>query len=267
MQLTDALLGARDRGRPALVPYLMVDRARDRRLEPTARAFRDAGASALELGFPFSDPIADGPVLEVAAGRALSGGTRWSDLLASCRRASRILPVAVMTYANPVWTHGLAGAFGDLAAAGVTGVIVPDLSLEESVPWRRAAEAAGLALVLLAAPGEPAGRLRRIARASRGFLYLVGHYGTTGAPAAGATVDLQPLVAGARAAAPALPILIGFGIRNRASARRALAQGADGFVVATALEERIARGATPAELGAWLRTMANIQADSPATTR
>lgn len=233
----------------------MVDRRRAARFAPTVAAFRSAGATALELGFPFSDPVADGPVLEAEADRSLSDGTRWKDLLAACRVASRTLPIAVMTYANPIWRQGLDRALGALAGSGATGLIVPDLSLEDSPAWRRAARRAGISLVLLAAPGASPARVARLARASRGFLYLVAHYGTTGATVAGAGVDLRPLIAAARAAAPRLPLVVGFGIRDRSTVAHALEQGADGVVVATALEERIARGASPASLGEWLRSI------------
>ena len=258
MDLTDALRAARVAGRSAVVPYVMVDRRRSSSLVPTVTAFRDAGATALELGFPFSDPVADGPVLMASAARSLAAGTSWTDLLEACRRASRILPTAVMTYANPVWRRGLPSSVRELKAAGASGLIVPDLSLEDSVEWRDAASRAGLALVLLAAPGTSADRIVRIAKASRGFLYLVGHYGTTGAPVAGASVDLGPLVDRARAAVSELPVLIGFGIRDRASVARALSQGADGVVVATALEERLVGGARLEALGSWLRGLVTV---------
>jgi len=251
VNLASALARARRQGRPSLVPYVMVDRGRRRSLAATVEAFRSAGATALELGFPFSDPVADGPVLEAAADRALRAGTRWTDLLAACRGASARLPTAVMTYANPVWARGLERGVRELARSGASGLIVPDLSLEESGPWRVAARRAGVALVLLAAPGERPERLERIARTSRGFLYLVGHYGTTGAGVKGSSVDLAPLVARAHRAGPR-PVLIGFGIRDRASVAAALGQGADGVVVATALEERFARGESPRSVGAWL---------------
>lgn len=259
MNLTDALRGAREHGRPAVLPYLMVDRGRADSRARIVSAFRRAGATALELGFPFSDPVADGPVLEAAANRALQDGTRWNDLLLACREASRILPTAVMTYANPVWRRGLDEAMAELAGAGATGLIVPDLPLEESSLWRRAARRAGVALVLLAAPGVPLSRLDRIVRASSGFLYLVGRYGTTGATQAGTTVDLAPLIRRARRVAPDLPVLIGFGIRDRASVARALAQGADGTVVATALEELLNRGTHPAFLERWLRRLVEVR--------
>ena len=237
------------------MPYLMVDRARLPSLGATVTALRTAGAHALELGFPFSDPIADGPVLEAAANASLKHGTTWNDLVRAARVSSPRLPTAVMTYANPVLRRGLGRGMGELAAAGVSGLIVPDLSLEESLPWRRAARTAGLSLVLLAAPGASRVRIGAIARASRGFLYLVSRYGTTGAAPGGGPVDLAPLVRYAHRAAPNLPVLVGFGVRGRASAVRALDTGADGVVVGTALEERIARDPRPTSLGRWLGTI------------
>lgn len=267
MRLDRALRGARAEGQPIVVPYLLVDRSRRGTLVRTAEALRDAGAQALELGFPFSDPIADGPLLEAAADRALAHGTGWSDLLAACRQTREVLPTAVMTYANPIWRHGLSHALDDLARAGATGLIVPDLSLEESAPWRIAARRAGLSLVLLAAPGATAERVARIARGSRGFLYLVSHYGTTGRQRTRAPIDLRPLVAAAREAAPRLPVLLGFGVRDPESAVRAMATGVDGVVIGTALEEAIARDPRPAAVGRWLaRVTQRIRSDRRAST-
>jgi tryptophan synthase alpha chain len=255
--LSEALLN----GRTIVVPYLLVDRARRRRVRAIVQALADAGATALELGFPFSEPIADGPYLAAAHARSLANGTTWTDLLADLRIATPILPTAVMTYANPLQRRGLDRALGQLASAGATGLIVPDLSLEESPPFRGAARRHGVALVLLAAPGASPSRLTRLAGASRGFLYLVGHYGTTGGPTPGARVDLRPIVVRAHAAAPGLPVLVGFGVRDRASASRALASGADGIVVGTALEQILARGAPGAALRKFLRSIG--RADRP----
>jgi len=233
----------------------MVDRGRRSRLGATTGALRAGGAVAVELGFPFSDPIADGPVLEAAHDRALRNGTTWSDLLAACREVSALLPTAVMTYANPVWHRGLAVALEELSAAGATGLIVPDLSLEEAAPFARAARRHRLSLVLLAAPGTDAVRLARIARASRGFLYLVSRYGTTRGAGGTAGVDLRPLVNAAHRAAPGLPVLVGFGVRDARSARDAWRTGADGIIVGSALEERLGSRAPPEELARWLRTL------------
>ena len=257
MRIDGALRQARQAGRPIVVPYVLVDRSRAGRLGATVRALASGGAPAVELGFPFSDPIADGPVLAAAATQALVHGTDWSDLLRALRTTTPILPAAVMTYANPVLRHGLDAGLRELASAGASGLIVPDLSLEEAPPWHRAAQRAGLSLVLLAAPAADVERVRRIARASRGFLYIVSRYGTTGRRGTTEVEGLRPLVRAARSAAPTRPILLGFGVRDAATARRAMTAGVDGVVVGTALEERIAAGATPAGLGRWLATVAS----------
>ena len=233
----------------------MVDRARSARLGSWVTALREGGAVALELGFPFSDPIADGPVLEAAHEHALADGTRWEDLLAACRTVSAILPTAVMTYANPVWHRGTPRAIEELRSAGATGLIVPDLSLEESGPFVRAARHSRVALVLLAAPGAGRERLARIARSSRGFLYLVSRYGTTGAGVSSAPGELRELVRIAHTAAPDLPVLLGFGVRDRRTAAAARATGADGVIVGSALEERLRAGASGHALTGWLRSI------------
>ena len=257
MRLDSALRSARSAGRPIVVPYLMVDRRRAGRLAPTVTALRDAGATALELGFPFSDPIADGPLLESAHERSLRDGTGWRDLLRALRVTAPILPTAVMIYANPLVHRGLDRSVQELADAGATGLIVPDLALEESGSFRRAARHARVSLVLLAAPGETRERLGTVARRSRGFLYLVSHYGTTGGVARGSTVDLRPLVQTVHRRAPALPVLVGFGVRDRESARRARAAGADGVVVGSALEEQLRRDPAPGAVARFLRPIAS----------
>lgn len=243
-------------GRSITLPYVMVDRSRGTRLGRLLGTLADAGAAGVELGFPFSDPIADGPTLEAAADAALRHGTRWADLLSQAREASSHLPVAVMTYANPVWRHGLDGGLGAIADAGATGLIVPDLSLEESGPWARACRRHGLALSLLAAPAATPERVGRIARASSGFLYLVSRYGTTGRVGPASSGDLAPLVRASHRASPDLPVLVGFGIRDAESARRARASGADGVIVGTALEERLEARAPAARIAAWFRGIA-----------
>ncbi len=259
-QLADVLSSRRASGLPISVPYVMVDRRRRARLGALLRALRSSGATAVELGYPFSDPIADGPVLEAAADRALEHGTDWAELLRQIALAAPVLPTAVMTYANPVWRHGLERGIAGLARAGATGLIVPDLSLEEAGPWARECRRAGIALVLLAAPAASPERVARIARASSGFLYLVSRYGTTGAARPTASEELRPLVRAARQASPGLPVLLGFGVRDAESARRARESGADGVVVGSALEERLATGASVESVGRWFSQIARAPA-------
>lgn len=255
--LAEALRTAHGERRPISVPYVLVDRARSRSLDHLLRTLAEAGASAVELGFPFSDPIADGPLLAAAADRALRHGTGWSDLVEQVRRSSRLLPTAVMTYANPVWRHGLDRGVGALARAGASGLIVPDLSLEEARPWERACRRHGMALVLLAAPAASPERVAAIARRSRGFLYMVSRFGTTGTGADDSPVDLRALLRAAHRARPELPVLLGFGVKDAATARAARASGADGVVVGSALEERLGKRESLPALGRWFRGLAN----------
>ncbi|MCI4347298.1 MAG: tryptophan synthase subunit alpha [Thermoplasmata archaeon] len=244
--------------RGSLLVYLMVDAARRRRLRSIVGACREAGVTGIELGFPFSDPIADGPVLQAAASRALRNGTHWSDLLAAIGETSDELPVAVMTYANPVFHHGLPQACQSIAAAGGSGLIVPDLALEESGPWRRAARRAALSLVQMGSPGTPPSRVRDLARSTSGFLYLVSRFGTTGQGDRAPGSELRPLVGAAHGARPELPVLVGFGIRTPADVTPAVGMGADGVIVGSAVEEILLRSPAPDRLLRFLRPLGRV---------
>jgi tryptophan synthase alpha chain len=230
----------------------MVDSRRRRGWRSLARACRNSGAAGLELGFPFSDPIADGPVLQAAAFRALEHGTRWRDLLAALRIVSEELPTAVMTYANPVYQRGLAEACREIAAAGGAGLIVPDLSLEESGAWRRATRDGKLCLVQMGSPATSPERLDSLVRATSGFLYLVSRFGTTGRGKSAPRRELRPLVTRAHADRPNLPVLVGFGVRRPADLGLVRSIGADGAVVGSAVEEVLSRSASADRLERFL---------------
>ncbi|MGC2289063.1 MAG: tryptophan synthase subunit alpha [Thermoplasmata archaeon] len=255
--LAEILSRNRQERRGSLLVYIMLDAARQRALVPLVRACREAGATGIELGFPFSDPIADGPILQAAAARALVNGTGWHHLLDALGAVSPELPVAVMTYANPVFQHGLAEACKEIAAAGGSGLIVPDLSLEESPPWRIAAHRAGLSLVQMGSPATSVGRVGRLAEASSGFLYLVSRFGTTGRGGRAPGVELRPLVAAAHAARPELPVLIGFGIRTAADIAPIRATGADGAILGSSVEEILSRSTDPERLRLFVRRLAH----------
>jgi tryptophan synthase alpha chain len=236
-RLEAALRARRDAGGRAFVPYVTggypgVD-------EGVLRRLAAAGADAIEVGIPFSDPVMDGGVIQDASAEALRAGTRPKDVLATIRQAAVEVPVAVMTYANPVYRHGF-DAFLDAAAeAGVTGLIVPDLPVDESGELEDAAAARGLDTVLLAAPGIAAERLGEIGRRSRGFVYCVATYGVTGAR--------DRLDATARTLVDALrswtdlPLLVGVGIGSPEQAAEACVF-ADGVVVGSALMARVVAG-------------------------
>lgn len=200
--------------------------------------YQDAGADAIEVGLPFSDPMLDGPTIQEASDRALSRGATPHSILTDLGRTPLRVPVYVMTYTNIVLRLGLA----PLVAAGVTGLIVPDLPLEESAGLEADAAAAGLAMVLLASPAAPDDRLREVGARSRGFVYAISVMGTTGERA-----TLAPSAATLARRVKAitdLPVLVGFGVSTPAQAAEAGRAG-DGAVVASALMRRVLDGASP----------------------
>jgi tryptophan synthase alpha chain len=203
------------------------------------RALMDAGADALEVGLPFSDPAMDGPVIQEASRRALEIGTRPADVFGLIADAALGIPVAIMTYVNPVLAYGQERFVADAAAAGVSGFIVPDLPVDEADGWLAICAAHAEASILLAAPNSSTVRLERIAAASDGFVYCVGTLGVTGAR--------QALADGARSLVRALrpltttPLLIGVGVSTPEQAADA-SSFADGVVVGTALVEPLLSG-------------------------
>lgn len=221
------------RGR-ALVPYFC---AGDPSLEVTGQLVLEAaarGADLIEVGLPFSDPLADGPTIQRAGARALERGTSLYRLLPVLASVSERIacPLVVMTYLNPLHRYGLEAAARDLAKAGVSGVIVPDLPVEESEPLARAARAAGLDLIGLAAPTSGPARLRRIARQSGGFVYLVPVTGITGERAE-LPPELVALVRDLRAVTTK-PICVGFGLSTPGQVA-AVVRHADGAIVGSAI--------------------------------
>jgi tryptophan synthase alpha chain len=205
------------------------------------------GADAVELGVPFSDPLADGPVVQRAGVRALASGTtlpRVLELVATLR-SQLTMPIALMTYYNPVFVFGLKGFARTAVDAGVDGLIVPDLPYDESGPLRAEAEPAGLDLIQMVAPTSTAARVKAIARASRGFIYVVSLTGTTGErrelpPDLGAQMRTLRLVT-------TKPLCVGFGVSTPEHAA-AVGKLADGVIVGSAIVRLIERYAGTPEL-------------------
>ncbi len=219
--------------RAALMPYLMggyPDLETSRRIGEAAAA---AGADMLELGIPFSDPLADGPVIHDAATRALAGGARVADVLDVAAALAPLLPVIVMSYVNIVLAPGVERFLERLAECRVSGLIVPDLPFEEADAVAHAAQAVGVALVPLVAPTTPDGRLAAIGARARGFIYVVSVTGTTGERGT-AAASIGPLLARAHAHT-AVPVALGFGISTPAQAAAAADAGADGVIVGSRL--------------------------------
>jgi tryptophan synthase alpha chain len=236
-RLEEALRARRDRGGSAFVPFVTggypgVGAELLRRLEA-------AGADAIEVGIPFSDPVMDGGVIQEASAAALRAGARPDDVLTTIREARIEVPVAVMTYVNPVYRRGLGPFFEDVVASRVAGVIVPDLPVDESEDLERTAAGADVDAVLLAAPGSADARLAEIGRRARGFVYCVATYGVTGVRDRLDTAAVE--LVGRLRPLTDLPLLVGVGIGTPEQAVEACAF-ADGVVVGSALMARMVAG-------------------------
>ncbi len=232
----------RKRGEGALIAFVT---AGDPRPELTPRIAMTLAkhADILELGVPFSDPIADGPTIQAAADRALRAGTtplHVITIIKKIRRASEV-PIVVLTYYNIALKPSLDAFVRRLAGAGADGIIIPDLSLEEAGDAKRVAKKHGIDLILLAAPTTTPERMKRICGASSGFVYLVSLLGVTGARERLSGV-VRGLVAGARRASGGrVPLAVGFGVSKPAHVREVLKCGADGAIVGSAFVEIVAR--------------------------
>lgn len=229
-------------GRPLFIPYVMGGYP-----DPATSAAHAAvvarHADIIELGVPFSDPLADGPTIQAAGQTALEAGTTPGDVIAIADGLADSPPVVMMTYVNAVLAAGERAFFEKAAAAGVSGVIVPDLPVEESDPVRRAATKAGVALIALAAPTSTDERLEAIGRTAEGFVYCVAVTGVTGGEV---SVDaaLEEFLVRARARID-VPLAVGFGVRTPDHAT-AIGQHADGVVMASQLIRLISEAPDPA---------------------
>jgi tryptophan synthase alpha chain len=230
------------RGEKGLIAYIT---AGDPDLATTvelAAAIGEAGADVLELGVPFSDPVADGPAIQAASQRALAGGTTVRGIFRAVEQIRRRsdIPLVLMTYYNPVYQYGPERFAADAARAGGNGLIVPDLPPEESGPLWEAAGDCQIDLVPLVAPNTPARRLPVIAGKARGFIYCVSVTGVTGERESIMT-DLAAMTGGVRRVSP-LPVAVGFGISRPAQAA-AVARHCDAVVVGSALVNTVAQKA------------------------
>jgi tryptophan synthase alpha chain len=239
-------------GETALVTYVMAGDPDVATSKAMAVACAEGGADLVELGIPFSDPIADGPTIQHAAERALAAGTTTRHVLevAAHLRARSDVPIALMGYLNPILSHGIEAFARDCEKAGVDALIVPDLLPEEAGEIAPVLAARGVRTVFLLAPTSGPERIAAAARAASGFLYFVSVTGVTGAGKS-APRDIGPTVAAIRAQSP-VPVVIGFGVSSPEDAR-ALAPLADGVVVGSAIVRRIAEGGARAARAARVK--------------
>jgi tryptophan synthase alpha chain len=254
-RIATAFKKAEAEGRAALMPYMMGGFPSHQASLAIANAYVESGADLIELGVPFSDPLADGPTIHAAATEALAAGATLESVLEVCASVSERTPVVLMVYANMVLAHGGAGEFGRrAAAAGAAGAIVPDLPLDEADEVREGIGEAGLALVPLLAPTTPAERRGRICAAAKGFVYVVSTVGTTGERQR-LPEGLAELVAATKADA-GVPVVVGFGIGTPEQVAE-VGLVADGVIVGSRLVRaaREANGAAAAAeaVGEFLR--------------
>lgn len=233
--------------RTGLVPFVTAGDPSPEHAVALMHALVASGADLIELGVPFSDPMADGPVIQHASERAIAKGTGLMDVLAhvaAFRQTDQDTPVVLMGYLNPIEIHGYARFAQEAVAAGVDGVLLVDCPLEESAVLAPLREA-GLKQILLAAPTTAPERLAKLCQAAEGFLYYVSFAGITGAAQLN-TADIAARVADIRDHASA-PVAVGFGVRDAASAK-AIAGFADAVVIGSALVERLAGAGTATEI-------------------
>lgn len=226
------------------MPYMMAGYPDRESSLAVAAAYVDAGADLIEMGVPFSDPLADGPTIHTAATVALEGGATFATTLEVCRAVAEQVPVVLMVYTNMVLAHGGAAEFARLAvAAGAAGAIVPDLPLGEAEDVRDDFAAAGLAMVPLLAPTTAPERRAKICAVARGFVYVVSTVGTTGERAE-IPAELAELVAAVKADA-STPVAVGFGIGSAAQAAE-VGRIADGVIVGSRLVRAAGEAGSPA---------------------
>jgi tryptophan synthase alpha chain len=224
------------KGDGALIGYVTAGDPKPEFTPKIAEALVKGGVDILELGIPFSDPIADGPTIQAASVRALQAGTTPKMVLGMAGEIKRkhSVPVVILTYYNPVFRMGLENFFRLARNFGVDGVVVPDLPVEEAEAYREAARSCGVDTIFLAAPSTSNERLRKIVRCTSGFLYVVSHFGVTGAREAleDSTVQLVkrilPFTSGQ------VPLAVGFGVSKPEHAKRIIQSGADGVIVGSA---------------------------------
>jgi tryptophan synthase alpha chain len=238
--LESTLREHRASGRKLLVPYVMAGMVED--WVDVLQAVVAAGADAIEVGIPFSDPMMDGPVIQAAALASLERATTPQGVLDAIRGAGLGVPIAVMTYYNIVFRAGHRRMARSLAESGVAAAILPDLSLEALGPWAEEADAAGVETVLLVAPSSPPNRVRAICERSRGFVYAVAQMGVTGERTK-VSDDVSPVVNEIRRHTDA-PVCVGVGVSTPEQAAEVCAV-ADGVVVGSALVRRLLEGEGP----------------------
>jgi tryptophan synthase alpha chain len=223
---------------------------------PLVLGIEKGGADIIELGMPFSDPLAEGPIIQRSSQVALNHGMTLDKILSYVKtiRQSSDIPLVLMGYLNPILAYGAEKFFTAAAGAGVDGVILPELPFEESKRYKSNFENSGLANIILVTPTTPPNRIAMIDRASEGFLYCVSTTGVTGSDVRSTSISY---INNVKKSAKKNPVLVGFGIKTPEDASR-IAQYADGVIVGSALVQRIARGDSTRKISDWVRELKEV---------
>jgi tryptophan synthase alpha chain len=255
-RIDDTFARLRAARKKAFVAYIMAGDPDVETSFAVMQGLPEAGVDIIELGMPFTDPMADGPTIQLAGQRALDGGqtlARTLDMVRRFRATNQTTPIVMMGYYNPIYSRGVDRFLAEAKQAGIDGLIIVDLPPEEDAELCLPAQAAGINFIRLATPTTDAKRLPKVLQNTSGFVYYVSITGITGAAAAQAG-DVGPEVARIKAATD-LPVIVGFGITTPDSART-IASVADGCVVGSAIVKEIGAGKPPAEVLARVAALA-----------
>lgn len=256
-RIDDKFAALKAEGKKAFVAYIMAGDTDEATSLEVMKGLPGAGVDIIELGIPFTDPMADGPTIQLAGQRALEGGMtlqKTLDMAAEFRKADDTTPIVLMGYYNPIYNRGVDKFLEDAKAAGVDGLIVVDLPPEEDEELCIPAQAAGLNFIRLATPTTDDKRLPKVLQNTSGFVYYVSITGITGAAEASAA-DVAPEVARIKAATD-IPVIVGFGV-NTPEKAEAIAGVADGTVVGSAIVSQIAAGKPVAEVLDFVKSLAD----------
>ncbi|MGD0589391.1 MAG: tryptophan synthase subunit alpha [Bacteroidota bacterium] len=254
-RLTTKLTQLKKRNEKALVLFLTSGYPQLESTVPLVLELAQAGADIIELGMPFSDPLADGPVIQASSQQAIKNGITLEHILGQVKeiRKHTNIPLVLMGYLNPILHYGVEKFFADARKSGIDGIILPEVPLEESDRFLSLARKHHLADILLVSPATTDKRIREIDKISSGFLYCVSTTGVTGRSGVG---DIESYVRRVKRNAKKNPVLVGFGIKTPEDAQR-IAQHADGVIVGSALIQKITQAGTATEIGDWVRQLKN----------
>lgn len=256
-RIDDTFARLRSADQKAFVAYIMAGDTDYATGLQVMQGLPDAGVDVIELGVPFTDPMADGSTIQLAGQRALAGGQTLAmtlDMVRTFREANDTTPIVLMGYYNPIYSMGVDAFLAKASAVGVDGLIIVDLPPEEDVELCLPAQAAGLNFIRLATPTSDEKRLPKVLQNTSGFVYYVSMTGVTGSASVQAT-DVKPEVDRIKASTD-LPVIVGFGVKTPDAARD-IAAIADGTVVGSAIVERIGRGDSAADVLSFVKTLAD----------